>query len=222
MKYLEAQHDLINVYCVPCKMCNLIDILLVFPGFPWPESWEKWSHTPLMLTIHETSTETSNSIYITKCYLNKCSSMVHFSQSLQWSVWSISLRPGQSEGVESVTAVSSFPRAIGQFHIKTSRDDCVQSRAWGRDTVNGTFTKAERKRCLSDCDIYTQFNPWELQAQAAVSLHRLCQHISLTSNGDQLNTLIRAECFWAAEARFLGARRPCESQRQQNEHGHPN
>lgn len=52
-------------------------------------------------------------------------------------------------------------------------------------------------------DLYAQFKPWELQAQAAVSLHRLCQHISLMSNGDQLNTLIRAECFWAAEARFL-------------------
>lgn len=50
-----------------------------------------------------------------------------FSHSPQCSVWSISLRPGQTQGVESVTAVSSFPRAIGQLHIKKSRDDCVQS-----------------------------------------------------------------------------------------------
>lgn len=76
-----------------------------------------------------------------------------FSWSLQWSVWSISLRPGQTEGVESVTAVSSFPRAIGQFHIKKSRDDCVQPESMReRDTVNGTFTKAEGNRCLCDSD----------------------------------------------------------------------
>ncbi len=115
--------------------------------------------------------------------------MKHLSQA--WSIWGGWVS-------HSCLLLSSCHWSVS--HKEISWLLCTM-RARGRETVNGTSTQAERKRWLSDCGLYDRFKPWEL-AQAAVSLHRPCQHMSLTSNGDKLNTLIRAECFWAAEARL--------------------
>lgn len=71
-------------------------------------------------------------------------------------------------------------------HKEISWRLCVQSESMReRDTVNGTFTKAEGNRCPTVTVIHKQ------------------APTSLQTYEDKLNTLIGTDCFWAAETRFL-------------------
>lgn len=124
------------------------------------------------------------------------------------------------EWVESITAVSSFPRAIGQFHIKQSRDDCVQSEA-ERPRFSQWHFHSEKPPHWHWCSRSNQ--AMEITyAQAAIGLPHLCQHISFTSKWRQTQHTDEQRAFGGRRGEICGARRPSAAPRRRDERGHPN